>query len=461
MKIKNFILLALAAVALTGCKSLYGKYERPAVKAEGVVRSPLSDTDTLVVSDTASFGNLPWRSVFTDPQLQSHIATALENNYDLLNAALNVKMAEAQLKSAQLSFLPSFAFTPQGTISSWDGNAAVKTYSLPVSASWTIDLFGTLLSAKRSSQMALIGMKDYQLAARTRLISNVANLYYTLLMLDKELELIDEMEVLAKDTWETMKLQKEYGNVRSTGVQSAESNYYSVQAQKVGLKRQLREAENALSLLLGQSARSIARGKFDGQSLPTNFSTGISLQMLNNRPDVHAAEMSLAQCFYNVQTARSRFYPTLTLSAQGGYTNSGGMGITNPAKLLLSAVGSLTQPIFQRGQLIAGLKVAKIQYERAYNTWQQMVLSAGNEVSNALVLYNASAEKSDIEAKQIVTLRQNVEDTKMLLTESRGSYLEVITAQQTLLQVELSKVQDDFNKMQAVVNLYMALGGGK
>lgn len=171
MKIKNFILLALAALALTGCKSLYGKYERPAVKAAGVVRSPLSDTDTLAVTDTASFGNLPWRSVFTDPQLQSHIATALENNYDLLNAALNVKMAEAQLKSAQLAFLPSFAFTPQGTISSWDGHAAVKTYSLPVSASWTIDLFGTLLSAKRSSQMALIGMKDYQLAARTRLIS--------------------------------------------------------------------------------------------------------------------------------------------------------------------------------------------------------------------------------------------------------------------------------------------------
>ena len=183
--------------------------------------------------------------------------------------------------------------------------------------------------------------------------------------------------------------------------------------------------------------------------------------MLNNRPDVHAAEMSLAQCFYNVQTARSRFYPTLTLSAQGGYTNSGGMGITNPAKLLLSAVGSLVQPIFQRGQIVAGLKVAKIQYERAYNTWQQAVLSAGNEVSNALVLYNASAEKSEIEAKQIVTLRQNVEDTKMLLTESRGSYLEVITAQQTLLQVQLSKVQDDFYKMQAVVNLYMALGGGK
>ena len=310
MKIKNFILLALAALSLTGCKSLYGKYERPAVNAKGVVRSPLSDTDTLAVTDTASFGNLPWRSVFTDPQLQSHIATALEHNYDLLNAALNVQMAEAQLKSARLAFLPSFAFTPQGTISSWDGNAAVKTYSLPVSASWTIDLFGTLLSAKRSSQMALLGMKDYQLATRTRLIANVANLYYTLLMLDKE-------------------LQKEYGNVRSTGVQSAESNYYSVQAQKVGLKRQLRESENALSLLLGQAAGTIARGKFEGQSLPTNFSTGIALQMLNNRPDVHAAEMSLAQCFYNVQTARSRFYPTLTLSAQGGYTNSGGMGITN------------------------------------------------------------------------------------------------------------------------------------
>ena len=308
--------------------------------------------------------------------------------------------------------------------------------------------------------MALLATRDYQLVTKTKLIGNIANLYYTLLMLDKEIELVSEMEHLAKDTWETMKLQKEYGNVRSTGVQSAEANYYSVQAQKTDLVRQMRESENALSLLLGQSAQTISRGKLEQQSLPAHLATGISIRMLNNRPDVHYAEMSLAQCFYNVQTARSRFYPNITISASGAFTNNSGMGIVNPGKWLLSAVGSLVQPIFQRGQIVAGLKVAKMRYEQAYNTWQQSVLSAGSEVSNALVLYNSSDEKSRIESKQIATLRQNVEDTKLLLLQSRSTYLEVITAQQSLLNVELSKVQDDFRKMQAVVNLYSALGGG-
>lgn len=460
MRLRNIILIGIAATVFTGCKSLYGKYERPAVNTSGVVRDPLSLTDTLAVNDTTSFGNMAWRSVFTDPQLQTMIEKGLANNNDLLNAALNVKMAEAQLQAAKLAFLPSFAFSPQGTITSWDGNPAVKTYSLPVAASWSIDLFGNLLSQKRSSQMALLATRDYQLVTKTKLIGNIANLYYTLLMLDKEIELVSEMEHLAKDTWETMKLQKEYGNVRSTGVQSAEANYYSVQAKKTDLVRQMRESENALSLLLGQSAQAISRGKLEQQSLPTHLATGISIRMLNNRPDVHYAEMNLAQCFYNVQTARSRFYPNITISASGAFTNSSGMGIVNPGKWLLSAVGSLVQPIFQRGQIVAGLKVAKMRYEQAYNTWQQSVLSAGSEVSNALVLYNSSDEKSRIESKQIATLRQNVEDTKLLLLQSRSTYLEVITAQQSLLNVELSKVQDDFRKMQAVVNLYSALGGG-
>ena len=460
MKLRNIILIGIAATVFTGCKSLYGKYERPAVNASGVVRDPLSLTDTLAVNDTTSFGNMAWRSVFTDPQLQTLIEKGLANNNDLLNAALNVKMAEAQLQAAKLAFLPSFVFSPQGTITSWDGNPAVKTYSLPVSASWSIDLFGNLLSQKRSSQMALLATRDYQLVTKTKLIGNIANLYYTLLMLDREIELVSEMEHLAKDTWETMKLQKEYGNVRSTGVQSAEANYYSVQAKKTDLVRQMRESENALSLLLGQSAQAISRGKLEQQSLPTHLATGISIRMLNNRPDVHYAEMNLAQCFYNVQTARSRFYPNITISASGAFTNNSGMGIVNPGKWLLSAVGCLVQPIFQRGQIVAGLRVAKMRYEQAYNTWQQSVLSAGSEVSNALVLYNSSDEKSRIESKQIATLRQNVEDTKLLLLQSRSTYLEVITAQQSLLNVELSKVQDDFRKMQAIVNLYSALGGG-
>lgn len=461
MKKNKIIALASVAVLLNSC-GLYNKYERPDVNTQGLVRDVVADNDTLAVTDTASFGNLPWRSVFTDPQLQQHIEYALAHNTNLLNAALNVKMVEAQLISAKLAFVPAFSFTPQGTIASWDGGKASQTYSLPVNASWSIDLFGNLLSLKRSAQMSLLATKDYQLVVKTNLIAGVANSYYTLLMLDKQLEVVNDMERLTKETWETMKFLKDNKvGYRSTSVQSAEANYYSVQAQKADLKRQIREVENSLSLLLGQQAQAISRGKLDEQSLPTNFSTGIALQMLNNRPDVHYAEMSLAQCFYNVENARSKFYPSITISGSGAFTNSSGMGIVNPGKWLLSAVGSLVQPIFQNGRLIAGLKVAKAQQEQAYNTWQQAVLSAGSEVSNALVLYNTSEEKSNIEAKQIEVLKKNVEDTKNLMASSGSTYLEVITAQQSLLNVELSKIVDDFNKMQAVVNLYYALGGGR
>ena len=461
MKKNKIIALASVAVLLNSC-GLYNKYERPDVNTQGLVRDVVADNDTLAVTDTASFGNLPWRSVFTDPQLQQHIEYALAHNTNLLNAALNVKMVEAQLISAKLAFVPAFSFTPQGTIASWDGGKASQTYSLPVNASWSIDLFGNLLSLKRSAQMSLLATKDYQLVVKTNLIAGVANSYYTLLMLDKQLEVVNDMERLTKETWETMKFLKDNKvGYRSTSVQSAEANYYSVQAQKADLKRQIREVENSLSLLLGQQAQAISRGKLDEQSLPTNFSTGIALQMLSNRPDVHYAEMSLAQCFYNVENARSKFYPSITISGSGAFTNSSGMGIVNPGKWLLSAVGSLVQPIFQNGRLIAGLKVAKAQQEQAYNTWQQAVLSAGSEVSNALVLYNTSEEKSNIEAKQIEVLKKNVEDTKNLMASSGSTYLEVITAQQSLLNVELSKIVDDFNKMQAVVNLYYALGGGR
>lgn len=450
-----------AAVLMSSC-GLYNKYERPDVKTTGLVRDVVSAADTLAVSDTASFGNLPWRSVFTDPKLQSLIEYGLNHNTDMLNAALNVKIVEAQLMAAKLAFVPSFTFTPQGTISSWDGNKATKIYSLPVNASWSIDLFGNLLSQKRSAQMALLATKDYQLVVKTNIISNIANMYYTLLMLDKQLEVVEGMEKLTKDTWETMKFLKDNRQgYRSTSVQSAESNYYSVLAQKTDLKRQIREVENSMSLLLGQPAQTIARGKLEEQSLPENFSTGVSIQLLNNRPDVHYAEMSLAQCFYDVETARSRFYPNITISGTGAFTNNSGAGIVNPGKWLLSAVGSLVQPIFQHGQIVAGLKVAKAQQEQAYNKWQNAVLSAGSEVSNALVLYNSSAEKSQIEAKQIEVLKQNVEDTKSLMASSGSTYLEVITAQQTLLNAELSKIADDFYKMQAVVNLYYALGGGR
>lgn len=459
MKRNIIIILGFAAVVFTGCKSLYGTYERPDVNTQGIYRDPISLTDTLSVNDTTSFGNLPWREVFTDPQLQAIIEKALTNNADLLNAALNVKMVEEQLKVAKLAFLPSVAVSPQGTISSFDGGSATKAYTLPISASWNVDLFGNLLNSKRSVQMQLLAIKDYQTIVKTNIISGIANIYYTLLMLDRQEEIIQEMTELTKQTWERMKLLKETRiGYRSTAVQSAEANYLSTQAKAVDLKRQIREMENSLTLLMGEPAHAIARGKLENQQLPDKLSTGVGIQLLNNRADVHAAELELAQCFYDINVARSRFYPNITITGTGAFTNNN--GLVNPGKILLSAVGSLVQPVFQHGQIVAGLKVAQMQYEQAYNTWQNTILKAGNEVSNALVLYNSSNEKSQIEAKQIEVLRQNVEDTKASYGLTSTTYLEIITAQSNLLNAEISKVSDDFYKMQAVVNLYQALGGG-
>ena len=456
---KKLLVFSFAALLLSSC-GLYNKYERPEVDTKGLVRDTVSLTDTLAVADTASFGNLPWRSVFTDPQLQALIQQGLDNNPDLLSAALNVHMVSEALKVAKLAFLPSVALSPQGTLQSFDGAAATKSYSLPVTASWNVDLFGNLLSVKRSTQMQLIATKDYQTVVKCNIISGIANLYYTLLMLDRQVEIVTDMEGLTKETWEKMRFMHDNRvGYRSTAVQSAEAAYYQVQTQKIDLQRQIREIENSLSLLLGQPGQTIARGTFAGQYLPSEFATGVGIQMLTNRADVHSYEMALAQCFYDIETARSRFYPSITISGTAAFTNQNGM--VNPGKMLLQAVGSLVQPIFQHGQIVAGLKVAKDKYEQAFNDWQNSIYKAGNEVSNALSSYNAYADKVVLDGKRVAVLKQNVVDTKKLMeSSSNTTYLEVITAQSNLLNAEINEISDQFSKMQSVVNLYQALGGG-
>ena len=459
---KTVIYMALASVLLSGCKayhSLYDDYERPEVKTDNVVRNPIDDNAYLSSADSIGFGNLPWRSVFTDANLQTIIERTLANNPDLLNAALNIDMAEAQLKAAKLAYLPSVAFAPQGSITHFGTHTkATQAYTLPIAASWNVDLFGNLRSQKKAAQVALLQTKDYELAVKTGLICNAANLYYTLLMLDKQMEIVADMQKLTKDTWDMMKLQMELGRTRSTSVQSAEAAYYSVLTQSASRKGPIREVENSLSRLMGEPAHAITRSTLASQSLPESYAKGVGINMLANRPDVHANEMALAQCFYGVETARSRFYPSITISPTGAFTNNN--GLVNPGKILLSLVGQLTQPIFANGQLKAGLRVAEAQYKQAYNTWQNSILSAGSEVSNALVQYNSADEKSKLEEKQIEVLKKNVEHTQLLFRQSSSTYLEVISAQQNLLNAEISKVQDDFSKMQAVVNLYYALGGG-
>ena len=458
------ILIFAAATMLLGSCGLYNKYERPSVDTQGLIRDAESDADTLAVApqDTASFGNLPWRAVFTDPQLQALIEQGLQKNSDLRNAALTVQMYETMLKAAKLAFLPAINFGSNslGNIQTiyTDPSQTNKSYSFPMTASWTLDLFGNILSQKRSTQMKLLSIKDYQMAVRAQVISGVANCYYTLLMLDEQVRIVTEMSKMAKETWEMMKLQHQLGRMRSTSVQSAEAAYLNTLTQANDFRRQIRSTENALSLLIGQAGQQIPRSTLAAQSLPTEFSTGVGVALLKNRPDVHNAEMQLAACFHDVQTARSQFYPNITIGATGAFGNVN--GTLNPGKWLTNFFGGLTQPIFNRGALTANLKVSKLKYEQAFNSWQNAILSAGNEVSNALINYHVYDENSKLESQRVEVLTKNVEDTRALYKSSGSTYLEVLTAQTQLLSAQLAKVNDDYSKMVNVITLYTALGGG-
>ena len=464
---KKIMIMMSAALLLSSC-GLYNKYERPTVDSEGIIRDPLSPADTLAVApqDTASFGNMPWRSVFTDPQLQQLIEQGLAHNANLQNAALTVKMYESILTAAKLAFLPAITLgsqQPMGTIATMHTSPSTETksYSIPISASWTIDLFGNILSQKRSTQMKLLGYKDYQMAVRAQVISGIANSYYTLLMLDEQVRIVKEMSKMAKETWNITQQQFNLGRVRANAVHSAEAAYLSTQTQLNDFERQIRSTENALSLLIGQAGQQIPRSTLAEQSLPSEFAVGVGVALLQNRPDVHDvhnAEMNLASCFHDVQTARSQFYPNITIGASAAFTNNN--GALNPGKWLTSLFGSLVQPIFQRGALIANLKASKYQYEQAFNNWQNTIFKAGNEVSNALVNYNQYDANSKLETQRVEALSKAVDATIALYHSSGTTYLEVLTAQTQLLSAQLALASDDFNKMQSVVSLYTALGGG-
>ena len=459
---KKQILYMLCATALLSSCHIYKSYDRPEdITASGLYRDPAADNDTLA-SDTTNFGNLPWREVFTDPQLQSLIEQGLKQNTDLLSAALNVKAAEASLMSARLAYAPSIGLSPQGTISSFDKNAATKTYSLPVTASWQVDLFGQLLNSKRNAQVTLKQTKAYRQAVQTQVIANIANMYYTLLMLDRQLEITQATAEVLKRNAETVQALSERSTYTSAALAQSKAAYAQVVASIPDIEQSIRETENALSTFLGEAPHAIKRGVLEAQALPEELSAGIPLQLLSNRPDVKAAEMSLASCYYNTNSARAAFYPQITLSGSAGWTNSAGSMIINPGKFVASAVASLTQPLFNKGVNIAQLKIAKAQQEEARLSFEQTLLNAGVEVNEALVQYQTAREKSAFYDKQITSLQTAARSTSLLMEHSNNTtYLEVLTAQQTLLNARLSQVANRFTEIQGVITLYQALGGGR
>ena len=461
MKGKIIATMMCAAALLSSCH-IYKAYDRPEdITAEGLYRDTVAGSDTLA-SDTTNFGNVPWREVFTDPQLQAYIEQALNNNANLRSAILTVEQAQASLMSARLAYLPQLALSPQGTLTNWNtGEMTTKTYTIPVTASWQIDLFGQILNPKRAAQVSLKQSEFNQQAVQTQLIANVANLYYTLLMLDRQLAITEGTAAVLKDYVETMQAMYDYGSVNSAAIEQSRTSYAQVVASLADLHQSISEAENSFCLLLNEPAHAIERGVLEEQVLPSDFSAGIPLQLLSNRPDVKAAEMSLAACYYNTNSARAAFYPSITLSGSLGWTNNSGAGIVNPGKLLASLVGSLTQPLFYRGTNIARLKQAKAQEEQAKLQFQTALLTAGNEVSNALSLYQNTSMKAESRTMQVNSARKAAEDTKELFNLGTSTYLEVLSAQQSYLSAQLSEVSDTYDRMQAVINLYQALGGGR
>lgn len=455
---RKIILLSAATLLLSSC-GIYNKYKPASEVPTGLYGS--SDSLMVAGSDTASFGTLSWREVFTDAQLQTLIDSALVRNVDLRTAHLRVKEAEASLLTSKLSYLPSLFLSPEGTTSSFDRAKATQTYSLPVTASWELDIFGKVTNAKRRAKMAYEQSKEYEQAVKTQLVASVANTYYTLLMLDAQYEIAVSTEAAWKESVKTSRSMKQAGMLTEAGLAQTEATYYNICTTVLDLKEQVNQAENSLSLLLAEVPQKWQRGTLNRQQLPANFSVGIPLQMLANRPDVRSAEFSLAQAFYGTNAARAAFYPSITLSGSAGWTNNAGSLILNPGKFVASAVASLTQPLFNKGANIAQLKIAKAQQEEARLGFEQTLLNAGVEVNDALLQYQTARKKAELYDKQVASLQTAARSTGLLMQHGSTTYLEVLTAQQTLLNARLSQVANSFTEIQGMINLYQALGGGR
>lgn len=453
---KKIIISLTTAVLVSSC-GIYSKYKPVSEVPDNLYGLP----DSTATADTNSLGNLSWQEVFTDPQLQVLITTGLQNNTDLQTAHLKVKEAEASLLSARLSYLPSFALAPEGSVSSFNHGKATKTYTLPVAASWEIDVFGRLTNTKRRSKAAYLQSKEYARAVQTQLIANIANSYYTLLMLDAQYEITQATEANWKESVGATRAMKKAGMVTEAGLAQTEATYYQIHTTLLDLREQINQVENALSLLLAAPPQRIRRGRLADQQLPESFSLGIPLQLLSNRPDVKSAELSLAQALYTTNTARSAFYPSIVLNGSAGWTNNAGTLLTNPGKLIATAVGSLTAPLFNRGQNIAQLRIAKAQQEEAGLAFTQTLLNAGSEVNDALMQYQTAIEKTTWYAQQVSALETAVKSTRLLMKHGNTTYLEVLTAQQTLLSAQLNQVSNRFTEIQGIINLYRALGGGR
>ena len=449
----------MIAVMASGC-SIYRKYQRPEdlqVNIDSLYRAELIADP----QDTSSLGNMPWQEMFTDPYLKDLIDSGLVHNTDLQTAILRVQQAQDGLYAAKWAYSPSLNLSPQGSVTSIDGNKASFGYNLGGNVSWDIDLFGSLLNAKREAQATLLQQDAYRQAVRSQIIATIATSYYALLMMDEQVRISDESVIIWKEQVRTLEANLRVGLVNENAVTQARANLYGLEASNAQLKQQQKETENALCSLLGRVSGTIARSTLEEQVLPETVNAGVPLQLLSNRPDVYQAEMALAAAYYTTNQARAAFYPKLTLSGSAGWTNSLGQAVANPAGVLLNAVAQLAQPVFNKGQLRSNLRISKAEEEIAKLNYKQTILNAGQEVNDALFAIETSGIMLEKHQAQCADLERTVYTAdKLYRMSSSGSYLEILTARQSLLNAQLSVVSDKYNQLAYTVTLYKALGGG-
>lgn len=453
MKRLILIVSLFAGLGMSSCR-VYRVYQRPDLRAiDSLYRQPLP-------ADTASLADLSWRELFTDPLLQRLIDSGLMHNSDLRIAQLRVTEAQASLTASRLAYLPSVSLTPQGTVNAPEKASMTRTFDLAASAEWEIDLFGKLLNEKRGAAATLAEQEAFRLAVQTQLVATIANSYYTLLMLDRQLEITRGTSEIWAENVRVMQALKRAGQTTEMAVAQTVAEQSSVDGSVLALERQINETENALCVLLGATPRSVERSSLDGLQLPDSLATGIPLQLLHRRPDVRQSEAALAAAFYATNTARAAFYPSITLGGTAGWTNAAGAVVTNPGQWLFTAVGSLVEPLFTRGRNRANLKIARAQQEEALVNFRQSLLTAGAEVNDALVQWQTARQRLVLDNRQIEALRSALRSAELLMRHSSQNYLEVLTARQSLLQAELDAASDHFDAIQGVINLYHALGGG-
>ena len=470
-RLSVFFIAAAVSFLLTGC-GIYNKYEQ---KNEIPADVMGTSQDVQSAQGGTSISQMTWREFFIDPLLQQLIEQVLANNTDLNSARIAVEKSEASLKAAKMAYLPSLYFSPQGTLAKFDDNPWSKTYNLPLQMQMDVDVFGSITNKKRAAKAVLLQAQVREEAIRANLISTTAQQYYMLQVLDQQLEILTQTDSLWNASLETEKTLWENGKIYSTAVNQMESSYLNVKTQIVDVRRNIRGVENAICRLLAISPQHIERNKWGSSALhhpqaegdtgqrmfDTQFlKVGVPATMLEQRPDIRMANHAMEEAFYNTQAARSAFFPSISLQGVAGWTNSAGSVVVNPGKLLLNAVGSLTQPIFARGRLLSNYKIAKLTQEDLQRKYVQTVIDAGNQVNDALADCQAAREKHAYYHRQVEVLREAYVGTHELMDNGKSNYLEVLTAQESLLNAQLSEAMNMYNGSQAVIALYIALGGG-